>query len=89
MVHRMVARATRNERVKLGWELSVRCEEVVKHSFLGQCEGTELCVQIETDLFDTQFYKTNEKDVVGTSAAVLRDIVNLVLEERTYGISKL
>ena len=88
-VCKMVARATRNERAPLGWDVSVRCQEVDKHSFLGRCGDTDLCLQIETDLFDTHFYKTNEKDVVGTSAAVLRDIVNLALDERIYGISKL
>eukprot|EP01084_Bolivina_argentea_P093790 168630_1 len=92
-VYKMIARAVRkngnDKNKKNEWELTVKCEKVDKNSFIGCCDSTDLCLQIETDLFDTQFYKTNEKDVVGTSAAVLRDIISLALNDQTYSISKL
>lgn len=88
MVYRMVARGKRNDH-NGGWSLSVKCETVPEKSFLGQCISTDMCIQIDSDLFDTQFYKTNEKDVVGTSAAVMRDLVSLVLQDQTYSASKL
>ena len=81
-VYKMVAKGIKNENGK--WELSVGCEKVDNNSFLGQCNSTDMCIQVETDLFDTQYYKTNEKDVVGTSSAVLRDIISLVLSDQTY-----
>ena len=86
-VYRMVARGRRNGQD--AWRLSVKCEPVEENSFLGQCTSTDMCIQIDSDLFDTQFYKTNEKDVVGTSAAVMRDLVSLVLRDQTYSASKL
>lgn len=81
-VYKMVAKGVKNDKGK--WQLSVKCEKVDKNSFLGQCNSTDMCIQVETDLFDTQYYKTNEKDVVGTSSAVLRDIISLTLNEQTY-----
>ena len=88
MVYRMVARGRRDGQSD-GWKLSVKCEKVPEKSFLGQCTSTDMCIQIDSDLFDTQFYKTNEKDVVGTSAAVMRDVVSLVSKDQMYVASKL
>ena len=82
-VYKMIARATKDNN-KNKWNLSVKCEKVDKNSFLGQCNSVDLCLEINTDLFDTQYYKTNEKDVVGTSSAVLRDIISLTLNDKTY-----
>ncbi|ETO08295.1 homoserine dehydrogenase [Reticulomyxa filosa] len=62
------------------WNISVSPELVDEHSFLGRCEETDMCIQIETDLFDTISMKTNEWGVTPTAAAVLRDILSFVTD---------
>jgi homoserine dehydrogenase len=79
--------ATRGNTIKLiatavpavnGWELSVQPEEIPSSSFLGSCTGWEMGVEIETDLYEKIYLKNYEADPLGTSAAVLRDILDLV-----------
>lgn len=59
------------------WKLSVMPEEIPDHSFLGQCSGWEMGVEIESDLYDRVSLKNYEADPLGTSAAVLRDLMEL------------
>lgn len=61
-----------------GWQLSVQPEEIQANSFLGSCTGWEMGVEIETDLYEKIYLKNYEADPLGTSAAVLRDILELV-----------
>jgi len=56
---------------------SVRPVEVKINSYLGSCNGTSMCVQFRTDIFETISMMTDEKGVYPTSAAVLRDILSL------------
>ncbi len=60
------------------WHLSVQPEEIPSDSFLGSCTGWEMGVEIETDLYEKIYLKNYEADPLGTSAAVLRDILELV-----------
>lgn len=62
------------------WSLSVIPEEIPEHSFLGECRGWEMGVEIESDLYERVSLKNYEADPLGTSAAVLRDLINLSAE---------
>ena len=66
------------ERTDNGWKLMVRPEEVRNDSFLGNCNGWEMGFELESDLYDRVCMKNYEADPLGTSAAVLRDILNIV-----------
>lgn len=83
----IIAARNRNCRVKLiasaertdnGWKLMVRPEEVRTDSFLGNCNGWEMGFELESDLYDRVCMKNYEADPMGTSAAVMRDILNTV-----------
>ncbi len=60
-----------------GWKLSVAPVELARQSFLGGCEGWEMGLEIETDLYEKICMKNYEADPVGTCAAVLRDCLML------------
>ena len=59
------------------WKLSVKPTEVEADSFLGTCDGWEMGIEIRTDLYESICMKNVEADPVGTSAAVLRDAIDL------------
>ncbi len=61
-----------------GWNLSVAPAEIPRSSFLGSCEGWEMGFEIETDLYEKICMKNYEADPMGTSAAVMRDCLELV-----------
>jgi homoserine dehydrogenase len=61
------------------WKLSVQPTVIPQHSFLGTCEKWEMGIEIETDLYESICMKNFEADPVGTSAAVLRDSIDLML----------
>jgi homoserine dehydrogenase len=63
------------------WKLEVKPIEVPEFSFLGTCDGWEMGIEVETDLYDYIAMKNYEADPLGTSAAVLRDAVDLVLNK--------
>jgi homoserine dehydrogenase len=58
--------------------LSVGPARVAKASFLGGCVGTDMGIEITTDIFEMQSFKTNETGVTPTAAAMLRDFYSLV-----------
>ena len=60
------------------WKLSVKPAEVEADSFLGQCEGWEMGVQFESDLYESISMKIVEEDPLATSAAVLRDAIDVM-----------
>ncbi len=57
------------------WHLSVKPTEVKSNSFLGQCSGWEMGVEVDSDLYETISMKIVEEDPLATSAAVLRDVI--------------
>ncbi len=78
--------AQRGEKVKLvavaerqnaAWKLSVQPTHVANNSFLGTCDKWEMGIELETDLYESICMKNFEADPVGTSAAVLRDAIDL------------
>lgn len=75
---KLVARA---ERTDGGYALSVRPTIVPLHSFLGQCDGWEMGVELQSDLYGLMFYKIWEREPLPTAAAMLRDAVNLLARQ--------
>jgi homoserine dehydrogenase len=84
---KLMEAASRNKRVKLlalaernqnGWALSVRPVEVDNTSFLGNCDGWEMGIEIQTDYYEALSMKIYEEDPMSTSAAVVRDMINIV-----------
>ena len=67
-----VAESDRNE-----WKLSVKPVSVPSESFLGTCNGWEMGLELKTDLYESIAMKNYEADPVGTSAAVLRDAIDV------------
>lgn len=72
---KLLARA---ERTGSGYALSVRPTVVPLHSFLGQCDGWEMGIELQSDLYGLMFYKIWEREPLPTAAAMLRDAVNLL-----------
>lgn len=75
---KLVARA---ERTDGGYALSVRPTIVPLHSFLGQCDGWEMGIELQSDLYGLMFYKIWEREPLPTAAAMLRDAVNLLARQ--------
>ena len=46
-------------------------------TFLGQCDGWEMGVEIHSDLYGRMYHKMWEREPLPTAAAMLRDAVNL------------
>jgi len=67
------------------WKLRVKPTEVDETSFLGNCDGWEMGIEVDTDLYENITMKKREEDPVGTSAAVLRDAI--LLSENLIGIT--
>lgn len=64
------------------WKLTVKPTEVGASSFLGTCDGWEMGLELNTDFYESISMKNYEADPVGTSAAVLRDAIDLCLKKR-------
>lgn len=62
------------------WKLSVIPTILPRASFLGSCEGWEMGFEIETDLYERICMKNYEADPLGTSAAVMRDCLEVTGE---------
>lgn len=86
----LLAAKARGNRIKLvasaepdgkTWKLMVKPTEVKANSFLGTCDGWEMGLELNTDLYESISMKNYEADPVGTSAAVLRDAIDLCLKE--------
>ncbi len=63
------------------WKLTVKPTEVAATSFLGMCDGWEMGIELKTDLYESISLKNYEADPLGTSAAVLRDAIDLCLKK--------
>lgn len=59
------------------WQLSVKPAPVAADSFMGSCDGWEMGIEVKTDLYESISMKNYEADPTGTSAAVLRDMIDL------------
>ena len=57
---------------------SVKPTVVALESFLGRCDGWEMGVEIQSDLYGRMYHKIWEREPLPTAAAMLRDAVNLV-----------
>lgn len=60
-----------------GYRLSVRPTVLARTEFLGQCDGWEMGVEMETDLYGRLYQKIWENDPLPTAAAMVRDAVSL------------
>lgn len=65
------------ERTTAGYTLTVAPTLLPTTSFLGQCSGWEMGVEMESDLYGHMFHKIWEREPLPTAAAMLRDAVNL------------
>lgn len=54
---------------------SVSPKILSKADFLGQCNGWEMAVELETDIYGKSYYKLWEREPVPTAASMLRDAV--------------
>jgi len=59
------------------WLLSVKPVVVERNSFLGTCDGWEMGLELKTDLYESISVKNYEADPLGTSAAVVRDVLEM------------
>ena len=91
-VPQLAAHTSRGETVKLvaeaerrpegGYRLSVGLQVVARDDFLAQCEGWQIGIEVHTDIYGTLSQKVTTSDPFTTSAAMLRDAVNLTLQGR-------
>lgn len=86
----LIEAKSRGKRIKLvasaepdgnGWKLSVKPAEVEANSFLAICDGWEMGIEINTNFYESISMKNYEADPMGTSAAVLRDAIELCLKK--------
>ncbi len=70
------------EKQATGYALTVKPTAIEAGSFLGQCSGWEMGIEIESDLYGHMFHKIWEREPLPTAAAMLRDAVNLFVERR-------
>ncbi|CAN5399932.1 homoserine dehydrogenase [soil metagenome] len=64
------------------WKLSVTPVAVVSESFLGTCDGWEMGIELTSDLYESVAMKNYEADPVGTSAAVVRDAIDMFFKDK-------
>ena len=66
------------EQVPGGYRRSVGPKPIGGRSFLGQCDGWEMGIEIKSDLYGIMYHKIWEREPLPTAAAMLRDAVNLL-----------
>ena len=60
-----------------GYRLSVSPTTLEQSDFLAGCNGWEMGIEIETDIYGTLYHKIWEDSPIPTAAAMLRDAINL------------
>ena len=70
------------ERINDNWSFKVEPTVVPADSFLGSCNGWEMGVVIDSDIYGKSFYKLRENEPIPTAASVLRDAVHLAIGGR-------
>lgn len=66
------------ERTENGYALAVRPTVLEQDEFLGSCDGWEMGIELQSDLYGRMYYKIWEREPLPTAAAMLRDAVNLL-----------
>jgi len=66
------------EKMNSQWSLSVKPVLVERNSFLGTCDEWDMGLELKTDLYESISLKNYEADPLGTSAAVLRDVLEMI-----------
>ena len=74
LVLKLVATA---ERIEAEWRFQVKPTPVPIVSFLGNCSGWEMAIEIQSDIYGKSFHKLWEREPVPTAASMLRDAVHL------------
>jgi len=64
------------------WNFRVEPTSLPMASFLGSCNGWEMAVEIESDIYGKSFHKLLEREPVPTAASMLRDAVHLATTGR-------
>jgi len=81
----LMTAAQRGETIKLlatamragaGYTLAVAPTVIDATSFLGQCSGWEMGIELESDLYGRMYHKIWEREPLPTAAAMLRDAIN-------------
>jgi homoserine dehydrogenase len=70
------------DRTNDGYSLVVEPTGVDADSFLGQCSGWEMGIEIESDLYGRMFHKIWEREPLPTAAAMLRDAVDIFVDRQ-------
>jgi len=60
-----------------GYRLAVAPRSVASSKFLGSCNGWEMGIELETDIYGSLYHKSREESPLPTAAAMLRDAVNI------------
>lgn len=60
-----------------GYQLTVAPTIVAQSEFLGSCNGWEMGIEIQTDIYGTLYHKSWEDTPLPTAAAMLRDAINI------------
>ena len=60
------------------YDFAVEPTVVSRQEFLGQCNGWEMGVEIQSDLYGRMYHKIWEREPLPTAAAMLRDAVNIM-----------
>lgn len=74
-VYKLVASAVNT---KQGYQFSVGPKPVPERSFLGELWGWQMGIVFYTDLYEEIYMKVDEKGPGATTAAMLRDVVNIL-----------
>ena len=79
-VIKLVARADVGQVGNLSYKLSVQPEWLPAGDFLASVSGWEMGIVFDTDIMGLQQFKVDERGPVPTAAAMLRDVINLVVD---------
>jgi homoserine dehydrogenase len=74
------------ERTDSEWRFRVEPTLLPVGSFLGECNGWEMAVEMESDVFGQTFHKLREREPVPTAASMVRDAVHLATMGRQAGL---
>lgn len=74
------------EVIDSNWSFKVEPTAVPLNSFLGSCDGWEMGVEIESDIYGKSYYKLWEDEPVPTAASTLRDAVHLATGGRQAAV---
>jgi len=79
-VIKLVARADVGQVGNLSYKLSVQPEWLPTDNFLASVSGWEMGIVFDTDIMGLQQLKVDERGPVPTAGAMLRDVINLVVD---------